>query len=78
MPDVTKKSPAEAMAILQASGFTSTPSVIWKKIDKPTPGLICQVLTSDPQSNAATTKDVAITLTVSSIEDGTEPPGCVP
>jgi hypothetical protein len=36
------------------------------------------VLTSDPQSNAATTKDVAITLTVSSIEDGTEPPGCVP
>jgi membrane peptidoglycan carboxypeptidase len=78
MPDVTKKSPAEAMAILQASGFTSTPSVIWKKIDKPTPGLICQVLTSDPRSNAATTKDVAITLTVSSIEDGTEPPGCVP
>ena len=78
MPDVTKKPLAEATALLQATGFTSTPSVVWKKIDKPKPGAICTVLTSDPQAGSATTKDVAITLTVGSIEDGTPPPGCVP
>jgi beta-lactam-binding protein with PASTA domain len=78
MPDVIGDSPTEATAALQASGFTSTPSVLWKKVDNPNPGKICKVLTSDPQAKAATTKDVAITLTVSSIEDGTPPPGCVP